>query len=111
MLRHSCGYYLADKATDLRIMQDYLGHRDPDIRSATHGWLAVASKDCGNNRRGPSPMARPRRAACPPRPLPRGVRGVTPGQGQTCAASVNWLLREGANALSWLAPLGSGSGA
>ena len=29
MLRHSCGYYLADKATDLRIMQDYLGHRDP----------------------------------------------------------------------------------
>jgi len=23
MLRHSCGYYLADKATDLRIMQDY----------------------------------------------------------------------------------------
>ena len=29
MLRHSCGYDLADKATDLRIMQDYLGHRDP----------------------------------------------------------------------------------
>jgi type 1 fimbriae regulatory protein FimB len=29
MLRHSCGYYLADKGTDLRTMQDYLGHRDP----------------------------------------------------------------------------------
>lgn len=29
MLRHSCGYSLADKATDLRTMQDYLGHRDP----------------------------------------------------------------------------------
>ena len=28
MLRHSCGYYLADKGTDLRTMQDYLGHRD-----------------------------------------------------------------------------------
>jgi type 1 fimbriae regulatory protein FimB len=28
-LRHSCGYYLAGKGTDLRIMQDYLGHRDP----------------------------------------------------------------------------------
>ena len=28
-LWHSCGYYLADKATDLRTMQDYLGHRDP----------------------------------------------------------------------------------
>src|SRR5215475_11139693 len=29
MLRHSCGYYLADKGADLRTMQDYLGHRDP----------------------------------------------------------------------------------
>ena len=29
MLRHSCGYYLADRGTDLRTMQDYLGHRDP----------------------------------------------------------------------------------
>ena len=27
-LRHSCGFYLADKDTDLRTMQDYLGHRD-----------------------------------------------------------------------------------
>lgn len=29
MLRHSYGYYLADKGTDLRTMQDYLGHPDP----------------------------------------------------------------------------------
>ena len=29
MLRHSCGYALADKGVDLRTMQDYLGHRDP----------------------------------------------------------------------------------
>jgi len=29
MLRHSTGYYLANKGTDLRTMQDYLGHRDP----------------------------------------------------------------------------------
>ena len=27
--RSSCGYYLADRGTDLRTMQDYLGHRDP----------------------------------------------------------------------------------
>ena len=29
MLRHSCGYYLANQGVDLRTMQDYLGHRDP----------------------------------------------------------------------------------
>ena len=34
MLRHSCGYYLADRGTDLRTMQDYLGHRDP--KHTTH---------------------------------------------------------------------------
>ncbi len=28
-LRHSCGYYLANKGHDLRRIQDYLGHRDP----------------------------------------------------------------------------------
>jgi len=29
MRRHSCGYYLADRGTDLRTMQDYLGDRNP----------------------------------------------------------------------------------
>ncbi len=28
-LRHSSGYYLANKGHDLRLIQDYLGHRDP----------------------------------------------------------------------------------
>jgi len=28
-LRHSCGYYLANKSHDLRLIQDYVGHRDP----------------------------------------------------------------------------------
>lgn len=29
MLRHSCGFALANKGNDLRLIQDYLGHRDP----------------------------------------------------------------------------------
>ena len=28
-LRHSCGFALADKGHDLRLIQEYLGHRDP----------------------------------------------------------------------------------
>lgn len=29
MLRHSCGFYLANRGYDLRLIQDYLEHRDP----------------------------------------------------------------------------------
>ena len=29
MLRHSTGYYLAKSGQDLRLIEDYLGHRDP----------------------------------------------------------------------------------
>ena len=29
MLRHTCGYFLANQGYDLRLIQDYLGHRDP----------------------------------------------------------------------------------
>ncbi|MEQ1695747.1 MAG: tyrosine-type recombinase/integrase [Hyphomicrobiaceae bacterium] len=29
MLRHGCGYYLANGGYDTRLIQDYLGHRDP----------------------------------------------------------------------------------
>lgn len=28
MLRHACGYALADRGTDTRLIQDYLGHRN-----------------------------------------------------------------------------------
>ena len=28
MLRHSCGYYLANKGCDTRLIQDYLGHKN-----------------------------------------------------------------------------------
>jgi site-specific recombinase XerD len=36
MLRHSCGYYLADQGTDLRTMQNYIGHRDPKHTAPLH---------------------------------------------------------------------------
>jgi site-specific recombinase XerD len=26
MLRHSCGFYIADRREDVRVMQDWLGH-------------------------------------------------------------------------------------
>jgi site-specific recombinase XerD len=29
MLRHSCGFALANRGYDLRLIQDYLGHHDP----------------------------------------------------------------------------------
>jgi integrase len=29
MLRHSCGFAPANRGYDLRLIQDYLGHRDP----------------------------------------------------------------------------------
>ena len=29
MLRHSCGFALADRGHNLRLFQDYLGHRNP----------------------------------------------------------------------------------
>lgn len=29
LLRHSCGFALANRGYDLRLIQDYLGHRDP----------------------------------------------------------------------------------
>ncbi|WP_299529741.1 tyrosine-type recombinase/integrase [Ulvibacterium sp.] len=41
VLRHSCGFYLANNGYDLRLIQDYLGHRDP---KHTAQYTRVASK-------------------------------------------------------------------
>ena len=49
MLRHSCGYYLANKGYDLRLIQDYLGHRDP--RHTVHYTRTAASRFDGLWRR------------------------------------------------------------
>lgn len=43
MLRHSCGYYLANTGVGLRTMQDYLGHRDP--KHTVH-YTRVAGRRC-----------------------------------------------------------------
>ena len=41
MLRHSCGFSLANRGYDLRLIQDYLGHRDP---KHTAHYTRVAAK-------------------------------------------------------------------
>lgn len=42
MLRHSCGFALANRGYDLRLIQDYLGHRDP--RHTAHYTQTAASR-------------------------------------------------------------------
>jgi len=42
MLRHSCGFALANRGNDLRLIQDYLGHRDP--RHTAHYTRTAASR-------------------------------------------------------------------
>jgi site-specific recombinase XerD len=41
MLRHGCGYRLANKGTDFRLMQDLLGHKDPRL---TVHYTRIAAK-------------------------------------------------------------------
>ena len=42
MLRYSCGFALANRGHDLRLIQDYLGHRDP--RHTVHYTRVVGSR-------------------------------------------------------------------
>ena len=42
MLRHSCGYYLANKGFSIRLIQDYLGHRD--IKHTSHYTRTAANR-------------------------------------------------------------------
>jgi type 1 fimbriae regulatory protein FimB len=36
MLRHTCGFALADQEADSRLIQDYLGHRNTIIYTVTN---------------------------------------------------------------------------
>jgi type 1 fimbriae regulatory protein FimB/type 1 fimbriae regulatory protein FimE len=47
-LRHSCGFYLADRGTDLRTMQDYLSHRDPRHTVHYTACRTGGSRGCGS---------------------------------------------------------------
>jgi len=49
-LRHSCGHYLANKGHDLRLIQDYLGHRDSQHTVHTPERQAGASRGCGGRK-------------------------------------------------------------
>ena len=47
MLRHSTGYALANKGTDTRTLQAYLGPAAFNRRSGIPSWRLVASRTCG----------------------------------------------------------------
>ena len=49
MLRHSCGFYLANRGYDLRLIQDYLDTAIRSTPSITPGSRAVVSKGSGDD--------------------------------------------------------------
>jgi len=49
LLRQSYGYYLADRGTDLRTMQDYLGTRDPKHTAHYTRSPGIGSRGCGDS--------------------------------------------------------------
>ena len=50
MLRHTCGFYLANQGYDLRLIQDYLGHRDPKHTVHYTRVAGCDSKGCGSHK-------------------------------------------------------------
>lgn len=47
----SCGHYLADKCTDLRTMQDYVGTETPSTRRTIPALPDIVSRGSGNSPR------------------------------------------------------------
>ena len=50
MLRHACGFALANKGHDTRALQAYLGHRNIQHRSVTRSCRRAASRTSGDDR-------------------------------------------------------------
>lgn len=50
MLRHACGFCLANRGYDLRLIQDYLNHRDPKHTVHTRVSPTFVSKACGERK-------------------------------------------------------------
>jgi hypothetical protein len=53
LLRHSCGFALANKGADFRVIQDNLRHRDPRHTTVIRGRPAGGSRGCGSKPRRP----------------------------------------------------------
>ena len=66
MLRHACGFYLANQGYDLRLIQDYLGHRDPKhtvhytrVAGSRFEGLYGRDRERGNHGKEPAACAQP----------------------------------------------------
>jgi integrase len=53
MLRHACGFALADQGADTRLIQDYLGHRNIQHTVRYTATNPAASRSYGGERSGP----------------------------------------------------------
>jgi Phage integrase family len=58
MLRHSCGYKLANDGQDTRAIQHYLGHRSIASTGATRRWRRIGSRGSGKSFGGLFPAMR-----------------------------------------------------
>jgi integrase len=57
VLRHSCGYKLANDGQDTRAIQHYLGHRRSPRPCATRSWCRIVSRDFGKTEAPPVVVA------------------------------------------------------
>jgi integrase len=74
MLRHGCGYALANAGHDTRSLQAYLATGTSSIRSATQSWRPTASKISGEPERELSEGLARLQAGVRNRPVRSGVR-------------------------------------